>query len=121
MRDLAWLFPSKDVTAIECERTQGYRIRCLERWRRQESTVVGLLGLANISSADLGSVNVNVSVLSQLSVNMDIVTAIGSAKDALLKTAGSVESMFSALLKTPQETATPDHESLRPHLLPISL
>jgi hypothetical protein len=50
MRDLAWPFPSKDVTAIECERTQDYRIRCLEGWRRQESTVAGLLGLANISN-----------------------------------------------------------------------
>jgi hypothetical protein len=50
MRDRAWPFPSNGVDAGACERTQGWNVRCLEPWRRQESTVAGMVWLANLSS-----------------------------------------------------------------------
>ena len=50
MRDRAWPFPSDGVGAEACERTQGWNVRCVDRWRRQECTVAAMLGLANLSN-----------------------------------------------------------------------
>jgi hypothetical protein len=50
VRDRAWPFPSNTVDAGTCERTQGWNVRCLDPWERQESTAAGMVGLANLSS-----------------------------------------------------------------------
>lgn len=53
VRDRAWPFPSNSVDARACERTQGWNIRCLDPWQRQESAVAGMVGLSNFSSLAL--------------------------------------------------------------------
>lgn len=50
VRDRAWPFHSNSTDAGACVRTQGWNIRCLEPWQRQESTAAGMVGLANFSS-----------------------------------------------------------------------
>ena len=50
IRDRAWPFPSNGVDARACETTQGWNIRCLDPWRRQEATAAGMVGLANLST-----------------------------------------------------------------------
>lgn len=50
VRDRAWPFPAKGIDAGECERTQGYHVRCLEGWRRQESHAAGSISLASLSN-----------------------------------------------------------------------
>lgn len=50
VRDQAWPFPSNTIDAGACQRTQGWNVRCLERWSRQASTTAGIVGLANLSN-----------------------------------------------------------------------
>ncbi|KIX03976.1 uncharacterized protein Z518_07529 [Rhinocladiella mackenziei CBS 650.93] len=48
LHDRAWPFPSRDVDAGACERTQGYTIRCADPWQRQESTAAALTALSSV-------------------------------------------------------------------------
>ena len=48
MHDRAWPFPSKGVDATECERTQGWKVRCLDGWTEQETWVAGLVAGASV-------------------------------------------------------------------------
>lgn len=46
--DRAWPFPSNGVDARECERTQGWNVRCLDGWSEQETTMAGLVAVASV-------------------------------------------------------------------------
>jgi hypothetical protein len=48
MHDRAWPFPSKGVDARECERTQGWNVRCLDGWTEQETRMAGLVAVASV-------------------------------------------------------------------------
>jgi hypothetical protein len=48
MHDRAWPFPSKGVKATECERTQGWKVRCLDGWTEQETRMAGLVAVASV-------------------------------------------------------------------------
>jgi hypothetical protein len=48
MHDRAWPFPSKGVDARECERTQGWNVRCLDGWTEQETRMAGLVAGASV-------------------------------------------------------------------------
>ena len=48
MHDRAWPFPSKGVDVRECERTQGWNVRCLDGWTEQETKVAGLVAVASV-------------------------------------------------------------------------
>jgi hypothetical protein len=50
MHDRAWPFPSNDVDARECERTQGWTVRCLDGWREQETTMAVLVAVASVAN-----------------------------------------------------------------------
>ena len=48
MHDRAWPFPSKGVDARECERTQGWNVRCLDGWTEQETRMAALVAVASV-------------------------------------------------------------------------
>ena len=48
MHDRAWPFPSKGVDVRECERTQGWNVRCLDGWTEQETKMAGLVAVASV-------------------------------------------------------------------------
>jgi hypothetical protein len=48
MHDRAWPFPSHGVDARECERTQGWNVRCLDGWTEQETWMAGLVAGASV-------------------------------------------------------------------------
>jgi hypothetical protein len=48
MHDRAWPFPSNGVDARECERTQGWNVRCLDGWAEQEIQMAGLVAGASV-------------------------------------------------------------------------
>jgi hypothetical protein len=48
MHDRAWPFPSNGVDARECERTQGWNVRCLDGWAEQETQMAGLVAGASV-------------------------------------------------------------------------
>ena len=47
MRDRAWPFPSRNVDARTCERTQGYYIACGGLWRQEQQVAAVLCAIAS--------------------------------------------------------------------------
>lgn len=50
LHDRAWPFPSKGIDAGECERTQGWTVRCLDGWREQQVKSVSLIAVACVAN-----------------------------------------------------------------------
>jgi hypothetical protein len=50
MHDRAWPFPSNGIDARECERTQGWNVRCVDGWREQQVRTAGLVAVACVAN-----------------------------------------------------------------------
>lgn len=48
LHDRAWPFPSHDVNADACVRTQGYTQRCADVWHRQQSAAAAMTLVAGL-------------------------------------------------------------------------
>ena len=46
MHDRAWPFQGNGIDAKECERTQGWKVRCLDGWMEQQARTANLVAVA---------------------------------------------------------------------------